>query len=408
MKRTVAASRSVDLPYSHGPAHADQVERQPRLARARPDRGVGRRRDRRRRRAVAWSRGAVAHYDKQELMRAGALRASTTRLVASDGSDVVGRAQRDARGQARAPVVRGASRAGPLRGALRSRAWSSGVDVDRLAAKARARTGGARSPMEQWHRVELPAGVDASAVAARAARAARGELRLPGGGRRAAAADHQRRRRSPPCRATCGPRRVGTDNDFSLQDPRTRGAGVRIADLEYYWTPDHEDLQLDPVAADLGGTAYPQYRNFADEHGTAVFGEMVGKDNGFGVTGGVPDASMHGISPTRARRDRQPAVHPVRGARLRRPVPLARGRRPARAADRRPQRRHALRAAGVEPGQLRRDQDALRPRHRRRRDRRQRQRGSRLRADAWAASTARCATPARSSSAPATPPPAPR
>jgi hypothetical protein len=32
--------------------------------------------------------GSVAHYDKQELMRAGALRASTTRLVASDGSDV--------------------------------------------------------------------------------------------------------------------------------------------------------------------------------------------------------------------------------------------------------------------------------------------------------------------------------
>src|SRR5918997_4898629 len=30
--------------------------------------------------------GTVAHYDKQALMRAGALRASTDRLVASDGS----------------------------------------------------------------------------------------------------------------------------------------------------------------------------------------------------------------------------------------------------------------------------------------------------------------------------------
>ena len=95
------------------------------------------------------------------------------------------------------------------------------------------------------------------------------------------------------------PAPAGTGADVSLTDPRARGAGIRIADLEYYWTASHEDLQLDPAAADLGKTTFPQYPNFADEHGTAVFGEMVGKDNGYGVTGGVPDASMHGISPTR-------------------------------------------------------------------------------------------------------------
>jgi Subtilase family len=94
------------------------------------------------------------------------------------------------------------------------------------------------------------------------------------------------------------PAPVGTDADFSRADPRARGAGVRIADLEYYWTSDHEDLQL-TVANDLGGAAYPQYTGFNDEHGTAVFGEMAAKDNGYGVTGGVPDASMNGISPTR-------------------------------------------------------------------------------------------------------------
>ena len=93
----------------------------------------------------------------------------------------------------------------------------------------------------------------------------------------------------------------GIDADFSRRDPRTRGAGVTIADLEYYWTANHEDLQLDPIATDLGKTDYPQYTGFADEHGTAVFGEMVGRDNGYGVTGGVPDATMRGISPTRAR-----------------------------------------------------------------------------------------------------------
>ena len=76
---------------------------------------------------------------------------------------------------------------------------------------------------------------------------------------------------------------------------------MTIADLEYYWTANHEDLQLDPIATDLGKTDVPAVPDFADEHGTAVFGEMVAKDNGYGVTGGVPDATMRGISPTRAR-----------------------------------------------------------------------------------------------------------
>ena len=100
----------------------------------------------------------------------------------------------------------------------------------------------------------------------------------------------------------------GIDADFTRKDPRIRGAGVTIADLEYYWTANHEDLQLDPIATDLGKTAYPQYPNFADEHGTAVFGEMVAKDNGYGVTGGVPDATMRGISPHARAADRRPAA----------------------------------------------------------------------------------------------------
>ncbi len=67
------------------------------------------------------------------------------------------------------------------------------------------------------------------------------------------------------------PSPVGTDADFSRRDPRARGAGIRIADLEYYWNSTHEDLQL-TAANDLGGTAYPQYTAFGDEHGTGVGG----------------------------------------------------------------------------------------------------------------------------------------
>lgn len=90
---------------------------------------------------------------------------------------------------------------------------------------------------------------------------------------------------------------TGTGLEPLAADSRTRGAGIRIVDLEYYWTGTHEDLQL-PPSTDMGEGQYVQYTAFGDEHGTAVFGILVAKDNGFGVTGGVPDATMKGISPT--------------------------------------------------------------------------------------------------------------
>jgi subtilisin family serine protease len=88
----------------------------------------------------------------------------------------------------------------------------------------------------------------------------------------------------------------GIDADRSRSDARARGAGMRIVDLEYDWNPFHEDLNL-TWSSDLGGTQFPRYTGFADEHGTAVFGELVADQNTFGVTGGVPDAAMFGISP---------------------------------------------------------------------------------------------------------------
>jgi len=96
----------------------------------------------------------------------------------------------------------------------------------------------------------------------------------------------------------------GIDADFSRQDPRLRGSGIKIVDLEYNWNPFHEDLQLD-WSSDLGGDVFPRYTGFADEHGTAVFGELVAVENKYGITGGVPDAEMYGISPTRRISDTQ-------------------------------------------------------------------------------------------------------
>ncbi|MCC7143409.1 MAG: S8 family serine peptidase [Candidatus Eisenbacteria bacterium] len=66
--------------------------------------------------------------------------------------------------------------------------------------------------------------------------------------------------------------------------PGGRGAGVRIVDIEGGWLWSHEDL---PAPFFQSGTQIndPGWRN----HGTAVLGEMVGQDNGFGVTGIASD-----------------------------------------------------------------------------------------------------------------------
>jgi len=69
-----------------------------------------------------------------------------------------------------------------------------------------------------------------------------------------------------------------------------RGAGIQVADCEYGVVSNHEDLcglWLEP-----GQTPHPNVAaNGWDEHGTAVFGELMSLDNGYGCTGLVPDAA---------------------------------------------------------------------------------------------------------------------
>ncbi|RIQ12663.1 OmpL47-type beta-barrel domain-containing protein [Jiangella rhizosphaerae] len=88
----------------------------------------------------------------------------------------------------------------------------------------------------------------------------------------------------------------GIDAELVRSDPRVRGAGIRVIDLEYNWNPFHEDLQLD-WSSDIGQGRFVRIETFGDDHGTAVFGEIAAKDNGYGVTGGVPDVEIYGISP---------------------------------------------------------------------------------------------------------------
>jgi len=68
-----------------------------------------------------------------------------------------------------------------------------------------------------------------------------------------------------------------------------RGQNVKVIDVEYSWNQDHEDLSKAVGALIPNGTpAEP----FGPNHGTAVLGEIIADDNGFGVTGIVHEAQL--------------------------------------------------------------------------------------------------------------------
>jgi hypothetical protein len=69
----------------------------------------------------------------------------------------------------------------------------------------------------------------------------------------------------------------------------TRGAGIKIADCEYGYNANHEDLCN--IIMEPGQTIHPDVIAYGfDEHGTAVFGELIGLDNDYGCIGLVPEA----------------------------------------------------------------------------------------------------------------------
>ncbi|MCP4569740.1 MAG: S8 family serine peptidase [FCB group bacterium] len=81
----------------------------------------------------------------------------------------------------------------------------------------------------------------------------------------------------------------GVDADYANTLAGGDGSGVKIIDVEGGWKTDHEDLDA-AVGGLLGGTMYEDidWRN----HGTAVIGEMIGSDNGYGITGIAPGAEI--------------------------------------------------------------------------------------------------------------------
>ncbi|HLP83350.1 MAG TPA: S8 family serine peptidase [Phycisphaerales bacterium] len=79
---------------------------------------------------------------------------------------------------------------------------------------------------------------------------------------------------------------AGTAPSLTWTWPGGRGQAVRVTDIEYSFNAAHEDLPPISIAGPTGSNP------FADNyHGTAVLSVMFGRDNNWGVVGGVPDAT---------------------------------------------------------------------------------------------------------------------
>lgn len=86
-----------------------------------------------------------------------------------------------------------------------------------------------------------------------------------------------------------GPAPVGIGARHLHAYPGGRGAGVQLIDIEGGWNFGHEDL---PAPFLTVGPELPAWRN----HGTAVLGQLVGRDDDRGIVGIAPGTEVGGIS----------------------------------------------------------------------------------------------------------------
>jgi len=73
------------------------------------------------------------------------------------------------------------------------------------------------------------------------------------------------------------------------------GDGVRVADCEYGWNPDHEEFEDLGVYVEAGQTIPSIIYDYGyDSHGTAVWGEIGAHDGKYGVTGAAHGVQLAG------------------------------------------------------------------------------------------------------------------
>lgn len=84
----------------------------------------------------------------------------------------------------------------------------------------------------------------------------------------------------------------GLNMNAFWQRGNAKGNGIRVADCEYGYNGNHEDLC--GIIPEPDQTIHPTViSNNWHEHGTAVMGELVGGENLYGITGLVPEAEAY-------------------------------------------------------------------------------------------------------------------
>jgi len=83
--------------------------------------------------------------------------------------------------------------------------------------------------------------------------------------------------------------------------PNTRGSGVRVTQIEWVLTQNHEDLPVVSNENLCGPNTMRSYQNNKN-HGTAVAGILTGKNNQYGITGVAPDIN-YSFEPLRVELD---------------------------------------------------------------------------------------------------------
>jgi hypothetical protein len=86
---------------------------------------------------------------------------------------------------------------------------------------------------------------------------------------------------------------IGVDADYADSLAGGDGSGIKIIDIEGNWNTTHEDLDKASGGIIAG---VPIDDSGWKNHGTAVLGEMIAGDNGYGVTGICPGADIGMVS----------------------------------------------------------------------------------------------------------------
>jgi len=160
--------------------------------------------------------------------------------------------------------------------------------LDEIQAKGEANTGKPVYNLNNIYRLRIPKGLDVWAISQ--------ELETLPGIILARPVPKPMPLPNPPNYATCSgdtcqgylrsasSTPVGIDADYAWTQTRGDGTGVTVCDLEYGWNYNHADITK-AVGSQINPNPIFYPANADTNHGTAVIGELVSDNNGWGTTG---------------------------------------------------------------------------------------------------------------------------